>query len=271
MKDITRTKEEYLKFFSQKYYNKNPDDLTGREYCRMSMLSEGWAYLKEVIPEDHAQFSIFDFDGFNKKTKESLLSPQCVLDAKNKISLFCWGKDWNYIENLYNQNPLGISSELRKLNIMDKRLKDGCNIVIHGDSFRKLGRTMICSLIMKEAIKLRMLNGDFSRTYDWINFSNLRVSIEKENLASSEYRSCDWLVIDNIYFMNGSPQQKSLLVPPIDTFFDGRLSDKLPTICVFKFNVDDNINIIEENFGSSVVRLIESKKTLKILLSENKE
>lgn len=269
MKDITRTKEYYLSFFSNRYYGKEPKYLNKLEYYRISLLAEGWAYLKEVIPEDYAQFSIFDFNGFSLSIKENLLSPSSVVEAKNKISLFCWGKGWEYINELYKKDSSKMNSILRKINVMDKRLKEGCNIVIHGESSKKMGRTMICSLIMKEAIKSRMFNGDFSVTYDWINFSNLKTSLEKENLDMSEYRSCDWLVVDNIYMMSFSPYQKSLFIPLVDNFFEGRYSDKLPTICVFKFNIDDNINIIEDNFGPSVIKLIESKRTMKILLSEN--
>ena len=152
---------------------------------------------------------------------------------------------------------------------MMKRFSNGNNVAIFGVSPKPIGRTMLASIIMKEAIRLRATHKTRGQTYDWIDFSKLFHVIEKDTVELSDYKSCDWLVVDNILRMTRSVKQTTLMVDMIDPFFIERFYNKQPTILVFKFDIRDKSMDIEKTFGIGISKILDSKRTLKIPLSEN--
>jgi hypothetical protein len=267
MKNITLLKNKFEKENAQKYcnvsdVNKCPDP---KKECTCAIAAETKAYLHTIIPEPFYKYSINDFDGRSKDDSEELIDARIALAAKKKVIEYCW-------ESVSIENIGSISSiELDKKSIICKRKDECSNVVIHagfssGDDIRKgifcpRGKTLIASIIMKEAINSRTRGGIYSsQTFDWIEFPILENMIKnKEDISVSDIRSADWLVVDDI------PYSKYYAKNLLDPFFLERLSDGLPSIFVFKFDVK---KIIEEDIlGVAISKVIHDPKTFFIKLS----
>ncbi len=273
MKNIETLKKKYTKYFSQKYYNKTLHSLTEQEFNRCSLISEFWSYIYLTIPEGYAQYNIFDFHGNIQRTDSSFMKTipsHIVSDAREKICDYCWGMKWSdileKIEGLSGEESIIILSRLSR---MMERLKEGNSVVVFGNSSIPIGRTLVASIIMKEAIRLRILKNARGQTYDWVDFSVLsNILTSEEQSESVDYRTCDWLVVDNIINKTRTSTHVSFYTDKLDPFFLGRFRDRLPTILVFKFDVRDQHLMMEKNFGTGICNLINAKKTFKIPLSE---
>jgi hypothetical protein len=271
MENIEKIKKQFVNFFSEKYYSKKPNELKESEFHNCSLLAELWAYISKVIPEEHGKYTIFDFNGtvLNKlgQVADGSLPPAIALEAKDKVCRFCWGMSWKQISKMSktqeNQNAF-----LRKKSVMMSRSETGGNVVIFGSSDKPSGRTMLASIIMKEAIRLRVTHGVRGQSYDWIDFAKLFGSIEKDTEDLIDYKSCDWLVVDNIIKKVRSSRQTTLMVDLIDPFFINRYNNRQPTILVFKFDIRDTKMNIEKEFGVGISKIINSNRTLNIPLSE---
>jgi len=270
MEDIEKVKKQFIEFFSEKFYKKKSINLTELEGRKCSSLAELWAYVYKVVPEGHGKYTIFDFDGTvlsrSGDKKEGSLPVSIALDAKNKVCDFCWGIGWEEISKQGKNKST--NSFLRRKSVMMDRFKAGCNIAIFGSSDKPIGRTMLASIVMKEAIKIRITHGVRGQSYDWIDFSKLFNAIDKGTDDLVDYKSCDWLVVDNIINKVRSPKQTTLVVDLVDPFFISRYHNKQPTILVFKFDIRDKNLDIEKTFGVGVSKILNSTRTLKIPLSE---
>jgi len=271
MENIEKNKKKYIRFFAEKYYKKIREKLTEEELYNCSLVAELYAYASSVIPEGYGKYTVFDFDGYSidetNNSKDSALSPLISIPAKDKICEYCWGSNWEFINNQQIKDK-NIVPFLRKKSVMMDRFKNGDNIVIFGVSEKPIGRTMLASIVMKEAIRLRVTYRDRGQTYDWIDFSNLFHIIEKDMLELSSYKSCDWLVVDNIVIKTRSAKQTTLMIDMIDPFFIERYKHKQPTILVFKFDIRNKSLNMEKTFGLGISRIINSKRTFKIPLCE---
>jgi hypothetical protein len=273
MENIEKIKKQYIHFFSKKYYSKKLTELSESEMENCSLLAELWAYVYKTVPEDHGKYSIFDFDGNvlgkSGKTTTDTLPVHVAQNAKDKICEFCWGMRWKDIAKEKEKiGQVQINAFLRKKSIMMDRCLSGNNIAIFGSSDRPIGRTMLASIVMKEAIRLRVTHGDRGQSYDWIDFSKLFHAIEKDAEDLVDYKSCDWLVVDNIVKKARSARQNTLMVDMMDPFFINRYNNKQPTILAFKFDIRDKDLDMEKTFGLGISKILNSKRTLKIPLSE---
>lgn len=273
MKNIEKTKLGYTKLFAQELYSKDfISELTEVESSICSSLAEMWAYIYSVVPEEHSHFTIFDFLGytFDKITKErKVVIPSAIaLHAKNEICKYCWGIGWSIIkDHKAKMDKKTMMKFLRGHSKLDKRLESGNNVAIYGSSSQPIGRTMVASIIMKEAIKLRVTHGTKKHTYDWIDFNTLVNAARQDSFDLADYRSCDFLVVDNIINTSRTVKQNTFIVDTIDPFFLGRFYNKLPTILVFKFNINNPTVSIEHKFGVGINKIVESNRTCKIPLS----
>ena len=273
MKNIEKIKSGYIKLFAKELCGKDSVlKLTEEESSVCSSLAEFWAYVYSVVPEEHSHFTIFDFLGytFDKETKKrkAVMSPKVALGAKNEICRYCWDMDWQAIKNQKEKlDQKGMMKFLRERNVMDRRLRIGNNVAIHGRSSQPIGRTMVASIIMKEAIKLRVTCRARQHTYDWIDFNTLIDASVKDSFDLADYRSCDFLVVDNIINSFRTAKQTTFIIDMVDSFFNGRFYDRLPTILVFKFDIDNPAAAVEKNFGVGINKIIESSRTSRIKLS----
>ena len=273
MKNIEKTKLGYIKLFAQELYSKaSISNLTDMEASVCSSLAEMWAYIYSVVPEDHSHFTIFDFMGYtlDKITQErnAVMPASVALHAKNEICKYCWGMEWHTIKaHKAKMDKKTMMKFLRGHSKLDRRWKSGNNVAIYGSSSQPIGRTMVASIIMKEAIKLRATQGTRKHTYDWIDFNTLLSAAKKDSFDLADYRSCDFLVVDNITSTIRTVKQTTFIVDTIDPFFLGRFYNNLPTILVFKFNIDNPTESIENKFGVGINKIVESKRTCRIPLS----
>jgi hypothetical protein len=273
MKNIEKIKLGYTKLFAKEYYDKDSIfDLSEVESSICSSLAEFWAYVYSVVPEEHGHYTIFDFLGYTfdkiNKERKVVIPPKVALAAKNEICRYCWGMDWQTIKNKKEKmDQKSIMKFLREHSVMGRRLKNGNSVAIYGRSLQPIGRTMVASIIMKEAMKLRITHHTRKHTYDWIDFNTLVAAVKKDSFDLADYRSCDFLVVDNIISTFRTAKQTTFIVDMVDSFFNGRFYDRLPTILVFKFDIDNPAEMVETKFGVGINKIIESKRTSKIRLS----
>lgn len=281
MKNIEKLKKNLIKEFAKKYRNKDVDKLTIRELKKISETAEWWAYVHTAVPDGFGKYSIFDFNGYaiDKKdnSKTHAISKKVAAIAKDKICMYCWGMRWKDIHKKKEEDLDSINVFLKNKSIMDKRREFGNNVVVHGQSDTPIGRTMVASIIMREAIRLRISKCTIGDTYDWVDYSKLFDAIKQDSMDSRSlgsmalayYKSCDWLVIDNIEKKSRSDKQTTLVSDLVDPFFWDRYNNQQPTILVCKFDIRDRMFDLEKTFGVSFGRIINSKKTFNIPLSED--
>lgn len=269
MKSIENNKKKYLIEFARKFYNKDMTELDKREYATLSVIAEIWALKSTIIPNGFEKFSIFDFVGYCQEGDDICkLNSNSVFKAKSALSQYCYGLKWADIKKENEQNGKTIRKFLDNNSQMKNRYKNGNNVIIYGDRNVK-GKTMLSSIIMREAIDLRMLDTSQEYTYDWCDLDILKNALIKESFEASDYRFCDWLVIDNIVEPSGTPQQLSYFRSFMDPFFAERIKNHLPTILVFRYNVYNRLALTEEMYGHSVTSILSNKKSCKICLEKN--
>jgi hypothetical protein len=238
------------------------------------------AYIQAVIPEDHRNLNIDNFSGEVKIDGRSVqvLSTDVQLAAKKKVLWYCWkgiemGESYDFVDWF-------------KKSAMEQRLQDGTNVVIYGESHdvrggklkhKQLGKTLLASIIIKEAICLKFLDGHVGDTYEWVDFSlmckRLMGQAEGERSYNDEidnWEEADWLVVDSMTFGDKTNNARSFRANVLDRIFVERRDRKLPNILVFQ----DDIEKCEDpkgEFGPALSDIITSKKTLKICLSERKQ
>lgn len=268
MKNIENNRRKYLEFFSQKYYGKSYEQINQKDKSTLIPLAEMWALSVSIIPDDFSRYSIFDFNGYCKgQDGQTVLTPSSTNRAKELISYFCYGESWANISKLNVENSRSVLDDKNK---MSKRFSAGNNVVIYGDEDVK-GKTMIASIIMKEAIRLRATQLIYDNDYEWIDFSNLIEILKRDDVEASSVKGCDWLVVDDICSDTRSLLQTVYFKDLLNSFFYERYYSKLPTILVFKYDVYKNLTEVENDLGSSAVKLLTSKRTCKIKLEARKD
>ena len=274
MKDITKLKNELEVKFAKKFCNvDNILNCPSGQKCTCKIAAEIRAYMLSAIPEAYIDLTLKNFDGRTAENKEKVLDNKTVIDAKETLIKYCWDaitlEDSNFLSD----------EELDQKSIIDKRREDGTNVVIYagsentefsGSTSKKpRGKTLVASLILKEAIKRRAFPSHNIATYDWVDYRLLcKTLMDKEEKDTSDARSADWLVIDDIVQNQSSQKMKAYLTSVFDPFLAERIEDKLPTILVFRFDITRPGVILEDQFGVMVDKIVNDSKTFRISLSE---
>lgn len=274
MRNVESLKRKYIEEFSKKLYGESSQEISEDSLHKCSMLAEIWAYMESVVPDESRKCSILDFDGYivSEGSRKRVMSEDVALEAKNIICQYCWGKTWVQIQEHFKGNEEEIRKFFRSHSIMMDRLENGDNLMIFGESKYPIGRSMMASIAMKEAIKLRARPGQRGQTYEWIDFSALKNAIIHDTYEAADYRSSNWLVVDNIgRFEYVSIQQKAYMADVIDSFFIDRLNDCLPTIFVFNFDIRNKSFDPQKEMGTGISKIISNTKTFKIPLCKEFE
>ncbi len=265
MRDLTNIKKKYESMIAKKYCNIDHISFCNKDICTCDKTAEVMAYIEGVLPEEFINCTINDFKG-KDKDKKTLLDIKSASYAKKQIIKYCWElKIEEFKKFSFN------SCKLDEFSVIQKRRDRGDNVIIYGPSFPPLGKTLIASIIMKEAIKQKIKPGGYLETYEWVEFNLLKDCITKDSYDLSDYRNCDWLVVDNIKEpIYASLEQKAYIVEKIEPFFAYRLIKKLPTILIFRFNIrlESVIKRMEDILGISIFNLIKAKNTLHISLEK---
>lgn len=255
-----------------KFVNKT---CTSTDGCLCRINADIWGNIFSVIPENYTHATIQDFTGFYNKNK--VLDQKSLLLAREKIINYCWSGIEKGIDYSYE--------DWQPNSIIDQRLNNGTNIIIYGnpwsidisaskDSFKKkkLGKTLVASIIMKEAIFQRHKPERMIDTYHWVNgilFCNrLMENAAKDSYAEeiAEMEETDWLVIDSLDYIKNNENGKQFRASVLDKFFSERLNCKKPTIIIFGEDISSNNNL-EADFGVMVNSIVNSKNTCHIHLA----
>lgn len=285
MKDIQLNKSYFFKEYAQKNCGLENPSLCEKDYCDCKMQSEISGLIVSIIPLGFRNYSIKELDGLDKEGNP-VLSPQAVMDAKEKVSRYCWDIEGETeIERLNNLESMD-TSQLEKASIIGDKIRSGKSVIIHGRSIRQIveedeknrkiikpnpsGKTFLAAVLTREAIKLRVKRGYSQLIYDWIDFSSLFTHIKEDGIEKVNYANCNWLVADDIStnFLHGSEAQSTLYHSVLDPFFAERIKGNMANVLVFKFDIIDNMPMIEKSLGTSITKIITNKDTLIIDLSQ---
>ena len=266
MKDIVNIKKRIENVLAQKFCGIHDISQCQKgEKCTCKIAAETQAYFHAIIPEPYYKFTIHDFDGLSTDNN-LLIDGDVAIEAKKKVIDYCW-KDVDILQ----VQDLSIA-ELDKHSCISKRRLRGNNVVIFDDSSlnqksgkNPKGKTLIASLIMKEAIKSRLFDAEsLCQTYDWVEYPILENKVlKKEDINVSELCSSDWLVVDDITYTDQRWRKQAL-----DAFFLERYNDGLPTILVIRFDITKFNS--EDALGVAITKIIRDPKTFVISLVSDK-
>ena len=265
MKNIEILKKKYRNKFAS--ILEKSDISNDKKSLSCSIIAEIWAYFERTIPEDFLKCNLFDIHGITEDEKS--LDINILIKAKNVLCEYCWGVEWQKIDNIYKSDEEKIKNFIWNNSVIPKRIKNGDNLIIFGDSNSPIGKTLFASIVMKEAIKLRRKSFFRGQTYEWVDISILQHALlnEKEKGEIEDYHTCDWLVVDNINRMDfASIKQREYITGLFNPFFIERYENKLPTILTFCFDIENNIDL-QKAVGSGIARMIKGKRSFKIRLS----
>jgi len=252
--------------FASKYYKKRFTELDEKSSHLVTCAAEVWSYIENTVPEKFHKLTVFDFDGYSENGYQ--LREDITANAKDLVCKYCWGITWKDAKKKFS-NEKAIKEFFKNNSVMLERLENGINVVVFGESSTPIGRSMIASIILKQAIKLRILKGKKSHNYEWVDFSMLKQSIKNDLDDLVIYQSCDWLVVDDVtYSMTSTERQKAYFSELINPFFIERYKNKLPTILIFKFDYRKDFFNVEECLGVGISNIINDNKTFKIPLSQ---
>ena len=277
MRDITPYKKQFERRFALDCIGKADINTCTERACKCKFAAELKAYRYTILPKGFQSYTIFDYSGLTEQDRKDLNAEEIAIRrriavrAKRILVKYCWGMSLEELQNIYRKD----SKQIDEKSVMDLRHKQGSCVVIHGVKDRHIGRTMLASIIMREAIKRRFRsNSNALQTYDWIEFATLKDDVlqKTDSMAAAEYQSCDWLVIDNIEpQIHATGRAQNYLSSMLDPFFIHRIEKGLPTILVFRFDIKREIMSIQNSFGIGIDRIINDVGTFKISLIEEEE
>lgn len=285
MKSLSKLKREYEQKLSMIFYHKSIDKCSSEESQTIRLAAEIKAYHDFILPtypEKFSKYSIADFNG-NIDPSKKVMTAEDALKAKMKISEFCWGiTDPKELKYILSQDDK--SSILLQKSKLDQRLEENHNVVIYSRNknivtdennnihveldAKPKGRTLAASIIMKEAINLRSTEGHLSHDYGWVSFNSLKHCLTNKADKYEKIRSytmCEWLVVDDIISEDLSDRAAAYLSSYLDSFFQDRLENDSCTILICKFDIESTNNL-EQHFGITMAKMINSEKTFKICL-----
>jgi len=236
-----------------------------REKAKIDLAAEILAYQKTVIPYPYAKYFITDFTG--KYQGQDIIPNHIAIQAKQKLLDYCW-KDVK-LKQLISIDT-DVISFLDQHSSIGYRKKFGHNVVICADrslSGGPSGKTLCAAIIIKEAIRKRIDEELSCDTYKWIGYSELKKILTDDDLAVSEYSTADWLVVDDIDIDVSSRKAQAYRTSFLDPFFSERINNKIPTILVFRFDIE-KIKLSEEDYGVAIYRMVNDKNTTRICLSQ---
>ena len=296
MKPITVPKKKYLKQFQSTCPNFDGEVCkTGNgQPCICETLAEMWAYVSILVPAECYKLHLQDFSGTIPGTGKQVLSDDTVLQAKNLLIRYIWGKvDPSEIDGFTDFTQ---PNWARRCELSHRRM-NGNSLVIHGTAkslarpdestrgeYKKLshrytensvrhpmGKTLLASIVMKEILRMRLLPGHEADTYEWVSFPTLMSQVMSNNSEHvTDYQTCDWLVVDNIQPQSKAQRSeyaKAFHLDKLNGVFAERNQNQTPTILVLKFDLNDYEDL-ENEVGEGLAELIRDRKTLKINLSD---
>lgn len=223
--------------------------------CVCQSIAECLAYQDTVLPNGYSKADILNFNGHvnGKRT----LDNHSVATSVCKILEFCFGD--------FKVNDSSTRYDLHKNSKMDTRFSNGTNLIINGKSSssvkNKLGKTMLASIVMKEAIWRRMFNTNKAYTYMFKSCSEIIddiISKKNSELQVSSFNA-DWLCIDDIFLSN-----KQLQGNILDQVISVRNREKLPSIIITQFDPLKDVDA-ESSVGNHIMKMFSDQDNTFVL------
>jgi hypothetical protein len=242
------------------------DECSRSNGCYCKKMAEVLGYIDNIVPEEYRQLTINNANGFITDREGNRKQ---VWTIENKVHIQKMLREY-----LFGGAELFMLQDRESCNLvskMDERYANGESIIIHGSAVRDTvrnipiqplptGRTLIASLIIKEAIWRRLYKSNRADTYGFISYQNLKNSLKNKDDSAISYGSYDWLVIDDISLPADEKEFNHMhTVTYFDDFLMTRIDAKLPTIlvCDFDATARDYTNAI----GFSFQKLVTMKST----------
>lgn len=217
--------------------------------CICSAVAEVNGYCVKTLPSG---FESADLDKFNGVANGCKVLPDTVVRRiMSKIGNYCFGDDLS--DSLPNR------TRLNQISKMDVRFNEGHNLVIHGNAGSgnsgahkvPIGKTLIASIVMREAIWRRMFSSNRAFSYMFTSAEMLIDSVFSSKRAKEIplSRTVDWLCIDDIY------SGRMHLSQVLDETISYRMSVKLPTVLVLQFDAAQSANV-ENDIGHFSAKML---------------
>lgn len=268
-----------MKIVSNKIYNllntyqeKCPtykENVCKSERCDCRILAEIWAYIYTIVPDPYHSLTLQDFTGL--KNGNRILPEKTVRHARDAIIKYCWqgiepGEDYD-------------AQQWFPKSIMNRRLQSGSSIIIHGSTYtfenkgqvrtfkKPLGRTMLASIVMKEAIFQRVKPEHSCDSYEWVAYNTLTHRLLAQANGSTEfddainsYAEADWLCVDGLDVIRNNEGGRNFTASVLDKLFAERLENNKPNILVFQVDIS-KLDDIHSDFGIAINNIINNRKT----------
>jgi hypothetical protein len=272
VKNIATLKKIYYQNYISKFNFANmSEEEASKTKLRCKSVSEVKSLIDIVIDREYRGLTIFDMTG-ETKNKQKVLDSKEAIRAKNLICKYIWGYSWEELKSKFGEEK-NIKKYISFNSVLMRRLENGNNVIIYGGTNGPCGRTLVASIIIKEAIKMRLFTPDIiSQTYGWVDFQTLTKDLRDDSKAAVHYRTADWLVVDSIYFPKGETDgQFAYRTNLQDPFFIYRLKNNLPTILVFQYDIRLKISPLYKTFGIGISNIVNNPRACRIPLSKREE
>jgi hypothetical protein len=216
--------------------------------CVCSAVAEVNGYCMKTLPSGFEHSDLGNLNGIANGCR--VLPEYVVRRVLGKIGEYCFGED--IADSIPNRTQLNLMSK------MDIRFNEGHNLIIHGGNAQggsrnkiPLGKTLVASIVMREAIWRRMFSSNKAFSYMFTSSEMLIESVfsSKRMKEIPMARTVDWLCIDDIY------TGRSHLSSVLDEVVSHRMSVKLPTIIVLQFDAAQNVEV-ENDIGHFAAKML---------------
>lgn len=245
--------------------------------CHCQKWAEIWAHIDSTVPDEYRHFTLQNFTGMVDGKR--VIDLEVYKAARDMIVKYCW----NGVDPKEGYDQTWITKC-----ILEQRRENGNSLIIYGNPWRTkvekgnkptkqpLGKTMLASIVMKEAIFQRVLGGHAADTYAWVPFTTLcnrlLAKAEGDENHSDEitlYEEVDWLVVDGIQVPNGNEAGRLFRANVLEKLFGERAEKNLPNILVFQDDISQ-FDDLSHDFGPSINAIINSRKTFRVAMLEKK-
>lgn len=242
------------------------DQCNNPQGCLCRKMAEIRGNIDYVIPQEYRDFTINNVRGIVKTQDGKEIkawSDETAAAINQNLNKYLFGADAD--------SATGRDS-FNKASKMDRRYSEGANLIIHGKPPRKktdkgmpthpipTGKTMIASLIMKEAIWRRLYSTNRADTYAMISYQTLRQDLRLKSDRAYSLKEFDWLVIDDISEpANDQDFNHQHFLTLFDDFLMTRMENRLPTILACDFDVLSKD--YTDSLGYSFQKMVTSKNT----------
>lgn len=228
--------------FCKNYIGGDQCNRTGGCLCRK--LAEIKGNIEYIIPEQYRDLGIQNLSGMYVDKNKKI---QTVWTQENRLNIQNILR--NYLFGGEEIAKLATREAMNKASQMDVRFIEGDNVIIYGDAIRMkmgsysktlpAGKTLIASIILKEAMWRRLYSSNRADTYSFVSFHTLKQDFKQKSERVNDLKECDWLAIDDITLPASELDfNYQSFLALFEDFLITRIESRLPTILICDFDVE---------------------------------